>query len=399
MTTISFNRTSTSARLFLFMAFLAIFTACSTVSKISAPPSFNTHESGIEYRVEDEGEGEQASLNDMVYVHYTLMLEDSTLIDSSYERDEPVSFKIGAGQVIKGWDIAMTLLSEGDKAILRIPPDLGYGDKTMGDIPANAPLVFHVEIMDVIPAPEPFEIEETLPVEQSNSGLRWAIVEEGKGKELEEGMKVKVHYNGFFEDMTLFDSSRERNSPIEITLGRGMVIRGWEEGLSYLRVGDKARLWIPYQLAYGEQGRGPIPARTDLIFDIEVLEATDIIRAEPYDVAGKDTLSTDTGLQYIIVKEGTGDYPKAGEMVKVHYSGFLTDGELFDSSVERDLPFKFVLGQGQVIRGWDEGVALMRTGAQYRFIVPSELAYGDRTTGPIPAGATLIFDVELLEIE
>ncbi len=399
MNSIPIRPKSGIVKLTLFLAVIGMLAACSPVARITAPPAYTMHESGIEYRILNEGKGRQASLNDMVYVHYTLMLEDSTMIDSSFERGEPVSFKIGSGQVIKGWDIAMTLLSEGDQAILRIPPELGYGDQAMGAIPANSLLVFNVTIKNVIPAPEPFAVTESMPVEQSTSGLRWTIVKEGKGKKLESGMKVKVHYTGFFDDMTLFDSSLERNQPIEITLGRGMVIRGWEEGLSYLRVGDKARLWIPYQLAYGEQGRGPIPARADLIFDVEVIEASDIIRAEPYNVAGKDTLSTDSGLRYIIVQEGAGNYPTTGDIVRVHYSGFLSDGTLFDSSVERDQPFRFVLGQGQVIRGWDEGVAQMRQGAKYRFIIPPDMAYGDRATGPIPAGSTLVFDVELLEIE
>lgn len=386
-------------KLTLLLAVISMFAACSQVARITAPPAYTMHESGIEYRIIKEGKGRKAAINDMVYVHYTLLLEDSTLIDSSFERGEPVSFKIGSGQVIKGWDIAMTLFAEGDQAILRIPPELGYGDQPMGNIPANSPLIFNVTIKNVIPAPEPFTVKESQPIEQSTSGLRWTIVKEGKGKKLESGMKVKVHYTGFFEDMTLFDSSLERNQPIEITLGRGMVIKGWEEGLSYLREGDKARLWIPYQLAYGEQGRGPIPGRTDLIFDVEVIEASDITRAKPYNVAGKDTLTAESGLRYIIVSPGTGNYPANGDIVQVHYSGYLTDGTLFDSSVERDQPFQFVLGQGQVITGWDEGIALMQKGAKYRFIIPPDMAYGDRATGPIPAGSTLIFDVELLEIE
>ncbi len=399
MKTIRFSRKSGIVQLAILLAGIILVAACSPVARVTAPAAYTMHESEIEYIILKKDEGKNASINDVVYVHYTLLLEDSTMIDSSYERGEPVSFKIGSGQVIKGWDIAMTLFSEGDEAILRIPPDLGYGDQPMGNIPENSTLVFNVKIMNVVPAPEPFEVSESIPVEQSTSGLRWSIVKKGKGKKLESGMKVKVHYTGFFEDMTMFDSSLERNQPIEITLGRGMVIRGWEEGLSYLRVGDKARLWIPYQLAYGEQGRGPIPGRADLIFDVEVIEASDIVRAKPYNVIGKDTLAKDSGLRYIIVKEGVGNYPEPGDIVEVHYSGFLSDGTLFDSSVERDQPFRFVLGQGQVIRGWDEGIALMRRGAKYRFILPPDMAYGDRGTGPIPPHSTLIFDVELLEIE
>lgn len=94
---------------------------------------------------------------------------------------------------------------------------------------------------------------------------------------------------------------------------------------------------------------------------------------------------------------GTGATPKRGEAVTVHYTGWLTDGTKFDSSVDRDEPFTFVLGEGQVIAGWDQGVAGMRVGDKARLTIPPELAYGERGyPGAIPPRATLIFEVELL---
>lgn len=96
---------------------------------------------------------------------------------------------------------------------------------------------------------------------------------------------------------------------------------------------------------------------------------------------------------------GTGDSPKKGETVSVHYTGWLTDGTKFDSSVDRDEPFAFVLGTGQVIRGWDEGVATMRVGDKARLTIPPELAYGQAGfPGAIPPNATLVFEVELLSV-
>ena len=113
-----------------------------------------------------------------------------------------------------------------------------------------------------------------------------------------------------------------------------------------------------------------------------------------------DTVTTDSGLQYIDVEEGTGETPQAGQTVAVHYTGWLTDGTKFDSSLDRGTPFTFVLGAGEVIAGWDEGLATMSVGGQRRLIIPPELAYGERGAGvTIPPNATLIFDVELLEIQ
>jgi len=107
---------------------------------------------------------------------------------------------------------------------------------------------------------------------------------------------------------------------------------------------------------------------------------------------------TASGLQYIVLQEGSGStHPAATSRVKVHYEGKLIDGTVFDSSVARGEPISF--GLNQVIKGWTEGVQLMVVGEKTRFFIPSDLGYGDRATGPIPSGSTLIFDVELLGID
>jgi FKBP-type peptidyl-prolyl cis-trans isomerase len=108
-------------------------------------------------------------------------------------------------------------------------------------------------------------------------------------------------------------------------------------------------------------------------------------------------IETESGLQYQVITEGSGENPAETDVVEVHYTGKLIDGSVFDSSVDRGEPIKFPLNQ--VIKGWTEGVKLMKPGAKYTFFIPSELGYGDRSTGPIPAGSTLIFEVELISIE
>src|SRR5437762_5734326 len=107
-----------------------------------------------------------------------------------------------------------------------------------------------------------------------------------------------------------------------------------------------------------------------------------------------DETTTPSGLKYKDEVIGTGDSPKQGKKVKVHYTGRLTDGKKFDSSVDRGQPFEFVIGVGQVIKGWDEGVAGMKVGGKRQLIIPSELGYGARGAGSaIPPNAELIFDV------
>ena len=110
------------------------------------------------------------------------------------------------------------------------------------------------------------------------------------------------------------------------------------------------------------------------------------------------SVKTASGLQYVDEVEGTGAAPQSGQTVTVHYTGTLKDGTKFDSSRDRGEPFKFKIGVGQVIKGWDEGVGTMKVGGRRQLTIPPELGYGTRGIGPIPPNSTLLFDVELLNV-
>lgn len=111
-------------------------------------------------------------------------------------------------------------------------------------------------------------------------------------------------------------------------------------------------------------------------------------------------MKTASGLEYIEVEEGTGAQAMAGKKVSVHYTGKFQDGRVFDSSISRGQPIEFQLGVGGVIKGWDEGIALMKVGGKAQLIIPSNLGYGERGAGGIiPPNATLVFDVELVDVK
>jgi len=260
---------------FLF-ASLVLMISASAQEKVKSKkvkrPKTVTTTSGLQYTITLKGNGKKPMNGDKVVVHYTGKLTNDTVFDSSVKRGQPFSFKLGAGQVIKGWDEGIALLNVGDKATLRIPPELGYGPQANGKIPANSVLIFDVELLDIVEGAKPFDTKgkDTL---KTASGLKYIIISSNPSNpKPENGKTVSVHYTGYFVDGKIFDSSIDRGQPIDFPLGQGRVIKGWDEGIALLHKGDKARLIIPYQLGYGENAHGPIPAKSTLIFDVELMD-------------------------------------------------------------------------------------------------------------------------------
>ena len=240
-------------------------------------------------------------------------------------------------------------------------------------------------------------------------GLQYIVIAPGAGIPVATGDVITVGYSGWLQDTgALFDSSYNNGQPLNFTVGAGTVIKGWDEGVVGMLPGEKRRLIIPPELAYGAEGHPPsIPANATLVFDIDLLGVgtptptpAPTPPAFPPEVTG-DFTTTPSGLQYLTTTPGTGDVTaKVGDQVTANYTGWLKDtGALFDSSLKPGrTPYKFVLGQGNVIKGWDEGVVGMKVGESRRLIVPPDLAYGAAGSGGIiPPNATLIFDITLLD--
>lgn len=249
------------------------------------------------------------------------------------------------------------------------------------------------------------------------SGLQYMDDSLGTGREAKEGDLVSIHFSGWMvpadsagdlfsdwskdqaKNMLSLGNSRMRNQPIKFVLNSGSFIKGTDEGIVGMKTGGVRTMIIPSKLAYGETGIGMIPPNTDLKVVVELLEVKDKKVAEMWDVDTTLFKTTPSGLQYAIISEGEGPAVEAGRVITVHYSGYLQDGTLFDSSVERDEPIQFVVGQGQVIPGWDEGMLLLKKGDKARFIIPPQLGYGEMDLEKIPPNSTLIFDTEVIDIQ
>ena len=235
---------------------------------------------------------------------------------------------------------------------------------------------------------------------KTDTGLLYKDIIFGNGDFPEPGDRVIVHYTGTLEDGTKFDSSKDRGQPFEFAIGVGQVIKGWDEGVMSMKPGGNRILTIPADLAYGDRGAGKVilPGAT-LVFDVELIEVQKKFIDTDFSLPGKE-IKTESGLLMIEHIKGNGVKPESGQTVFVHYTGLLQDGTAFDSSHNRGQAFKFNLGEGRVIKGWDEAILDMNVGSKRTLVIPPELGYGERGAGGvIPPNATLIFEVELIDVK
>ena len=322
----------------------------------------------------------------------------------AYASGEPLEFTIGVGQVIAGWDKGILGMKVGEIRKLTIPYVMAYGENSLEGIPPYSDLYFEVEL---VAAEKPLEADvfpkdlNKLKWQDKGKGLKVFDEKAGTGKPATQGTNLKVHYTGWLVSGRKFGSSKDLGKPFEVVLGAGKMIKGWEAGLDGMREGGVRWLRVSPSMGYGASAFTMIPPNSTLVFRIELVESM----IDP-EIAAKMDFFPDTttltfehgseGLRYAVIQQGEGEPAKAGANVKVHYTGWLTNGYKFDSSRDRDQAFAFPLGGGRVIRGWDLGVAGMLPGEKRILIIPPGLGYGSRGAGPIPGGATLIFAVEYL---
>ena len=247
------------------------------------------------------------------------------------------------------------------------------------------------------------------------SGVNYANDSLGTGREAKFGDLVSVHFRAWIiKDSTYIykdwskDSTRqastigssiEMGQPVKFKLGDSAFIKGVDEAIVGMKLGGTRTIIIPSNRAYGEMGFGPVPPNSSLKVVINLVNAKDPILAKSWGIDSTKIVTSKSGLKYVILQPGTAEKADSADLVTVHYTGFLTGGKIFDSSVERDEPFKFRLKLQPVIPGWEEGIKLLGKGGKAKLIIPPALGYGAVPVGSIPPNSTLIFDVEVLDVE
>ena len=222
--------------------------------------------------------GDEAIDRTNVATHYSIWVQgkgENIFIASSYSAD-PVPFVLGRGDnVFPGWDEGVNGMKQGGKRLLIIPPDLALGEDASSGIPANSTLIMEIELMEVVQPETITEVDDDAYI-TTESGLKYYDLEDGQGSAVTAGQTVVVHYTGWLEDGTQFDSSQEFGQPFTFELGAGQVIAGWDEGVIGMKISGIRQLIIPAELGYGAAGAGDIiPPDAVLIFQVELIEIKD----------------------------------------------------------------------------------------------------------------------------
>jgi len=371
------------------------------LSPLAAQGEEKTHttKSGLKYEILRPGqEGTNPKKGEKVGVHYTGWLEDGTKFDSSRDRGDPFTFSIGGG-VIAGWSEGVALMTVGSKYRFTIPWKLAYGAQGRGPIPPKADLIFEIELLRVFRKPL-FTAPDPAKQQATESGLKYEVLAAGEGEPPRPGQGVQVEFAAWSDQGTHILSTGA-DGHVLTGMCNGLRLTGMgekflTEAVLLMKPGARYRFEVPPELCWGSKGIAPkVPPNAITIWELKLMKINDVPKFEKPDL--EKAIKRESGLQYEVLEEGTGKSPTAMDRVTVHYTGYLEDGTVFDSSLARGEPATFPLGR--VIAGWTEGLQLMKEGAKYRFTIPPEIGYGPAGSPPtIPPNATLIFVVELIKI-
>lgn len=341
---------------------------------------------GLKKKLVKEGEGwDTPSAGDEVEVHYTGTLVDGTQFDSSRERGTPFKFKLGQGQVIKGWDEGIKTMKKGENAVFTIPPELAYGESgSPPTIPPKATLQFDVELLSWTSVKDICK----------DGGIFKKIIVEGEKwdnpKDLDE---VFVKYEARLENGTVVSQS----DGVEFTVGEGYFCPALAKAVKTMKKGEKVLLIVKPQYGFGENGRtaagdeDAVPPNATLEIMLELLSwktVSDVMK--------------DKKVMKKILKEGEGyERPDDGTVVQVKLIGKLEDGTIFvKKGHEEEPPFEFKIDEEQVIDGLDRAVKTMKKGEVALVTIQPEYAFGrsesQQDLATVPVNATVHYEVEMI---
>jgi len=310
---------------------------------------------------------------DNVRYHYNATFVDGKTFDSSHQRGAPTVGLIGEGRLIAGVEKGLQGMCVNERRSITVPSHLAYGSTGAGDVvPPDTTLVFDIHLLDLWNKADMVVTKTiTTPKDCKRSVMRTDF--------------VRYHFNGTLLDGTAFDSSYARKQTHDSLVGEGWLIKGMDEGLLGMCVGEIRNILIPPFKAYGEKGSGTeIPPQATLVFDVLLVDIHN----------PKDNVT----VEHQVVPESCTRKTVVGDYIRYHYNGSFLNGNTFDTSYQRNSTYNTYIGMGYVIAGMDQALLGVCIGERRRVIIPPHMAYGERGAGNvIPPSAVLVFDIHVID--
>lgn len=316
----------------------------------------------------------EVQTEDFIRYHFNgTFYADGKKFDSSHDRGKAFISQVGLGRLITGMDRGLQGMCVNEQRRITIPPYLAYGSiGTGGVVPPDAVLVYDVLLLDIWNTEDKVQIR---TLGKPASCHRTTVASDF----------LRYRYNGTLLSGAAFDSSYSRNGTYDTYLGQGDLIKGMDEGLLGMCVGETRVVIIPPFLAYGETGHGTqVPPQATLVFEVLLVDVFN----------PKDDLIVEVKE----APEGCTRRTLTGDYIRYHYNGSFQDGTAFDSSYERNSTYNTYIGMGYVIRGMDKALHGLCMGEKRRITIPPHMAYGEGGVGDlIPASAVLVFDIQVID--
>jgi FKBP-type peptidyl-prolyl cis-trans isomerase len=417
---------------------MMLFTACSEKF-----PGYKKTQNGLYYRFySQDASAVQPKLTDFMKVDMTCYLNDSLyydwqgtqhevytqLLEPIFKGDLQEAYAMmhigdSASFYVKADSVAVLYYEQNPKVVGLKPEDYFRYEVKLLEVKSEEEFMADIERMKESmmassrKALEDYVTENNIDIKPEPSGLYIIPLEKGTGRCPVKGEKVELDFAASLLNGQPMGSTFDSPDKFSFVLGEGFTIKGWEEIVPKMHLGERVKAIIPFDLAYGEHSVGEIPAYANLVYEIKLLKITtaeelqaekekamQTLKAESetaflnYIKTNNITENTASGLFFTKLLATGGAQPQKGQRARIKFVASFLDGTPLGDSDQLGDSFDVVIGEGKVLKGLEEGVSMMHVGEKARFVLPYTLAYGEQAFGNIPAYSNLVFDVDLLEI-